>query len=459
MKPHQDPAARFLPSWLAESRLWRLIGAHGAAGGQSILAFAIRVIGAFIALVSQILMARWMGGTEYGIFVLVWVIGLITGNLSCLGLHTLVIRFLPQYLRDRRHDELRGLLVWTRSVTLIASILVAFAGAGAVLLLSERIEPFYHLPLLLVAAMVPVLALSDLMQGMARGQGAVVSGLAPVYVARPLLILGIFGVCVLAGLRPDAPTAIVATLAASAATSALQWMQMSRRLRLRIADGPRDFAEKRLWIAVAAPIFLVESFFFLLSNADVVLVGFLLSPEDVAIYFAAAKTMAVAHFVYFAVKAGVAPQFAQYAGGSGDRGPGELARMSAHWTFWPTLGIALVLLAAGEFLLGLFGAEFRQGYPLMFLLAAGILARAALGPAETALTMSGHHTLCALVYGLALAVTIGLNILLVPACGLSGAALATSIGMVIETLFLGFAVWYRLGIVMLVLPRRTRNRA
>ena len=40
---------------------------------MSVIAFPIRIVSAVIAFVSQVLLARWMGSFEYGIFVLVWV--------------------------------------------------------------------------------------------------------------------------------------------------------------------------------------------------------------------------------------------------------------------------------------------------------------------------------------------------------------------------------------------------
>ena len=55
------------------------------------------MVSAVIAFVSQVLLARWMGSFEYGIFVLVWTTMVIVGNLACLGFHTSVIRFIPEY--------------------------------------------------------------------------------------------------------------------------------------------------------------------------------------------------------------------------------------------------------------------------------------------------------------------------------------------------------------------------
>ena len=146
---------------------------------------------------------------------------------------------------------------------------------------------------------------------------------------------------------------------------------------------------------MSLPIFLVESFFFLLTNADVLMVGFFMQPNDVAVYFATVKTLALVHFVYFAVKAGVAQRYAQFTHADPER-LAAFARETVSWTFWPSLVMALVVLALGKPMLMLFGPGFDAGYPLLFLLVAGVVARAAVGPCESLLTMSGNQNICAL---------------------------------------------------------------
>ena len=58
-----------------------------------------------------------------------------------------------------------------------------------------------------------------------------------------------------------------------------------------------------------------------------------------------------------------------------------------------------MLLAFGKPILALFGAQFTAGYHLMFILAVGLLARAAIGPMERFLNVIGEQRICALVYG------------------------------------------------------------
>lgn len=429
---------------------------RGAAKRMSLVAFMIRIVSAAIAFLSQVLLARWMGGFEYGIYVLVWVTMIIIGNLSCFGFQTAVIRYIPQYRAQNQFAKLRGILVTSPLFALVSSTVVAMAGGTGVLLLSDQIENYYLIPFCLGIVCLPMLALSDVLHGISRANSQAIAALAPIYIIRPVLILVVMLSALLAGYSPSARTAIISAIIATYITTLIQILGVKSDVFDKVPAGIRKI-RLREWLAVSLPIFLVEGFFFLLTNADVLMVGRYMQPGDVAIYFASVKTLALVHFVYFAVKAGVAQRYAQFFHGDRSR-LASFARDTVTWTFWPSLAMALAVLALGKPILGLFGSEFQQGYPLLFVLAAGIVARAAVGPAESLLTMSGNQRICAAVYAGTLALNIFLNILLIPVYGLMGTAIATGVAMAFEAVALSLTIWLRLGIVMVVFlpsPKRT----
>ncbi|MDX8478965.1 lipopolysaccharide biosynthesis protein [Mesorhizobium sp. VK24D] len=450
-------AGRFLPQrWALRMRplLGRIDAVlftadeRGEAGRMSLIAFSIRIVSAVIAFVSQVLMARWMGSFEYGISVLVWVTMVIVGNLACLGFHTSVIRFIPEYRERGMLAELRGIVLASRLFVLVASTVIAGLGALGVWLSSGWIENYYVVPFILGVICLPMIALGDLLQGLARANSWALLALSPTYLVRPVLILMFMALMLAFNYAPDAKTAIFASIAATYVTTLGQLMAVTSRMDEKIPAGPMTVHFGR-WFLVSLPIFLVESFFFLLTNADVLMVGAYLDPNDVAVYFATVKTLALVHFVYFAVKAGVAQRYAQFTHGEPDR-LAAFARETVSWTFWPSLAMALLVLALGEPMLVLFGPEFTAGYPLLFLLVFGVVARGAVGPCESLLTMSGNQNICAAVYAMTLALNIGLNVILIPLFGLWGAAIATSLAMVFEASALSFTVWCKLGIVMAI---------
>lgn len=422
--------------------------ARGEAGRISLIAFMVRIVSAVIAFVSQVLLARWMGSFEYGIFVLVWTTMIIIGNLSCLGFHTSVIRFIPEYREKGMLDELRGILLASRLFVLVASTAIAAAGAAGIWYLSGAIESYYVVPFILGVICLPMIALSDLLQGISRANAWALSALSPTYIIRPVLILVFMATALVLGVPASAETAVLAAIAATYATTLWQLVNVTGRLDANVPDGSRRVM-LRSWLVVSLPIFLVESFFFLLTNADVLMVGAYMEPNDVAVYFATVKTLALVHFVYFAVKAGVAQRYAAFTHGDPQR-LAAFARETVSWTFWPSVLMAILVLALGKPMLMLFGPEFDQGFPLLFLLVFGVVARAAVGPCESLLTMSGNQNVCALVYALTLALNVALSIALIPLLGLWGAAIATAVSMIFEAGALSFTVWRKLGIVMAI---------
>ena len=92
-------------------------------------------------------MARWTGSHEYGIYVFVWTAVLMLSDFSCLGFTTVMIRFLPQYVKEGDLDRLRGLLMGSRLFSLLFSSVFAAVAIAAVWLLSEHMETYYVVPL------------------------------------------------------------------------------------------------------------------------------------------------------------------------------------------------------------------------------------------------------------------------------------------------------------------------
>lgn len=425
---------------------------------MSLIAFAIRIASAGIAFLSQVVLARWTGTFEYGIYVFVWTAIIILGNLSCFGFQTAVIRFLPQYRREGDLERLRGILLTSRIFVLLSASIIAAAGVAIVWMLSGTIESYYVLPFVLAFTCLPMIALGDVLDGTARANSWPVRALTPTYILRPFLVLAYMAIAHGFGFTATAVTAVIAAVLATYTTTLLQFFVITRHLDAAYPSGDRT-VEFGLWMTVAFPIFLVEGFFFLLTNADVLMVGMLMPPEDVAVYFATVKTLALVHFVFFAVKAGVAQQFAARTSVEDRQSLRSFARRTVGWTFWPSLLMGLVVLLLGRFLLSLFGAEFMQGYTLLFVLVAGVVLRASIGPAESLLNMTGNQNICAAIFAAVLVINITANLILIPVYGLMGAAMGAAGATAVEVLLLLTMTYRRIGVVMFVLAPKVAEPA
>ncbi|TDK34622.1 lipopolysaccharide biosynthesis protein [Rhizobium deserti] len=419
---------------------------------QALIAFVIRVLSAGIAFVSQIVLARIMGEFQYGIFAFVWVVVVLAGNLSCLGFHTSVIRFLHQHRARGDLATIRGLNLAVRLVALLSSSMVGALGFLFLHLFGETIEPYYLVPVSLALFTMPMIALGDVLDGTARSNGWTVAALSPTYLIRPALILTFMLVALWLRADPSAVTAMQAALAATYVATIFQLVRLTLRLRRLYGTGPKRF-EIGPWFRISLPLFLVDGIGFLLTNADVVVVGLFLPPDQVGIYYAAAKTIVLVQFVYFSVKAAAGPRFSAILAEEDMPALASFAGQTARWSFWPSLVLGLGVLAAGELLLSLFGTAFTSGYGIMAILFCGILAKATVGPGEVLLGMAGRQNLCVLLYAITLSASIALNLVLIPRFGLTGAAMATASAMMIEAILLHIAVRRTLGFVLFAFAR------
>ncbi len=458
MPPALRPVAESVLVLMAKLRR----GEHADAQRMALTAFAIRIVSAAIAFLSQIVQARMMGEFEYGIFVFVWIMTILVGNMSCLGFHSVIVRYLPLYQARGDSGSLFGIATAARLFSMGLALMITSAGMALLYFFGDSMPSYYVIPVFLGLLMLPMVALGDVLDGTARAHGWAFIALSPTYLIRPTLILVLLLVAVWAGYPATAVTAMVAALAATYLTSTVQLFRIVRRMNSRHMPAPRQYS-LQAWIKVAFPIFLVEGFGYVLTSADVVIVGLYLVPDQVAIYFAAAKTMALVQFVFFSVKAAAAPRFSSLVAENDREGLAHFAGTMARWGFWPSLGVGAIMLLAGPFLLSLFGAVFTQGYPLMAILFVGYLTKAAVGPGEVLLTMAGRQGLCATLYAMALVTNLALNMLLIPQFGLIGAAMANAGAMVVEALLLHIAVRRALGIVLFAmadpLPRRHHEKA
>lgn len=430
-------------------RLWLLLAGRGARRA-ALVTLAIRVAGAALAYLAQVLMARWMGAHDYGIFSVVWTLVMILALFACLGFSSSPGRFIPLYRAEGALALLRGYLLTSRVMVFLAASAIGGAAALVLLLLRPALDPAYVQPLMLAMLALPFFALAGVQDGIARAHDRPDLGLMPGFIWRPLLILLLLFLAMQAGAVPDASTAVLAGVIASALVGLDQLWRLNRVIGRQVPAGPRAHAP-RLWLAVSLPMLLVEGFLQLVTSADVIMVSFWQSPDEVAVYFAASKTLALVHFIYFAVRAASAHRFAALHGASHDAA-GRAAfeayvRRAGFWTFWPSVAAAAMLLGAAPFLLALFGPGFEAGTPLIAVLLIGVLARASAGPADALLTMCCLQNSCAMIYSGVFVLNVGLNLLLIPPFGLMGAAVATSLAISGEALGLILVTHRRLGVL------------
>src|SRR3981189_467169 len=438
------------------ARLRSMLGGSGEASLTKRLAgtiFIIRVISAALAYLSQILLARWMGGSDYGVYVYVWTWVLLLGSMMDFGISASAQKIIPEYRTSGEHALLRGFLSGSRWMTFVVSAVVSVLLAGVVKGLSPWIDANAALPLYIGCITLPAFVVANTQDGIARSHDWMRLGLMPQFIVRQSLIIGFTAGAFALGFHLGATAAMLASAAAVWIAMIGQMVVLNRRLGGHIEPGPKAY-DFRGWLAISLPILMVEGFYLLLSYTDVLVLQQFRSSEEVGVYFAVVKTLALVSFIHYAMSATTAHRFAEY------HALGDGARLSAYvahaikWTFWPPPAAATLLRPSAKPLLWLFGPQFVTGYDIMFVAAIGLVVRSAIGPVERLLNMLGQQYICALAYALRFLINVVLFIALVPRFGGHGAAAATSISLAFETVLLFWIVRQRLGLHVLAFGKR-----
>jgi O-antigen/teichoic acid export membrane protein len=407
-------------------------------------AFLIRVFSAALAYLTQVALARWMGTHEFGVYVYVWTWVMMLGGAVDLGLASSAQRFIPNYTEARASDNLRGFLSGSRWLAFVMATLLSLLGAAVIWLLEPFIDQTTIIPLYVACLILPMYGLLHVQDGISRSYNWISLALLPPFIVRPLLLLALLGAAYGLGYPTTAATALAAAAISIWITAVGQMVLLNRKLGTAIGKGTKAYEIGR-WIAISLPMFMVDSLYLLLTYIDVLMLKQFRTPEEIAIYYAGAKTLALVAFVYFAVAAASSHKFAEYFV-AGDR-----ARLSTfladsiRWTFWPSLAATLLILACGWPLLRLFGPQYVEAYALMFVLAIGFMARAAIGPGERFLNMLGEQKICAIIVAIAVAVNIAVGLALIPGYGMMGAAISTTAAFLVESALIFITAKRRLG--------------
>ena len=197
--------------------------------------FACRVGGAVLALVTQWVLARWMGAEDLGSYLLAYSWCILVARLSGLGYNSAAPRFIAQgiALDDRR--AVRGFVDFSTRAALGVGTAVALIGVSATFALATRsgVSPW---PMVIAFAAVPIMAYSGLLQGFALAVSDLRSSFVPNEVLRPALFLAAIGLIWWLGGRLSVAGVMLLQVGSITAALIVIMGTMDRRLKRDLAD-------------------------------------------------------------------------------------------------------------------------------------------------------------------------------------------------------------------------------
>jgi O-antigen/teichoic acid export membrane protein len=392
-----------------------------AKGGSAV--FAGRIFAWGSRFLIAVLLARVLGARDYGVYNLALSTATVVAAFGVLGLDAAIVRYTAVFAARADLSRLRGVVETAVGFPAVVAVLLGagmlvFAEPIAVGIFREPdLVPLMRLGALLVPALVLNQLLAAILQGMHRIHLAVLAEQLSQPFAR-ILVLGVFLIVGLTAFE----AMLAAALAASAVAVILAWFVVRT-----LPAGTRTIAARRDLREVmrfSLPVWFSNVVNTVGGNLQIGLLGILGTAAAVGVFAIANQVTLLGTMFHAALVSASMPLFAQL-GDSDDRaGMLHLYRATSKWTFAANLPLFLILAAFPGAILSIFGPEFRAGSTALVVMAFAGLVNAGTGTSGAILDMTGHTRLKLLNSSVAVLLGLGLNLLLIPPLGITGAALA-----------------------------------
>ena len=415
---------------------------------RALASLALRVIAAFLSLVTSVALARVLGVKGFGTYsYTLTLVGLLSVPLT-LGLPQLLVREVAAYDARGQWGTLGGLLRRANQVVLAASLLLVMVAIALSSLFAERLEPSAHSTFIVAVVMLPLMALAAMRMATLQGLGYVVLRQLPEGVYRPLLFLLFFvpsSLVLERGQVTPAHAMGIQLVAAGLAFVIGAWL-LHRRLPAQIREASLSY-EHRTWAKGALPLLLLGGVQFSNEQLGLLMLGAMEGAEATGLYRVATRVAECIPLVLLAANAVLAPMVSRLYAQDDLARLQQLVTGAARAVLSCTVPMALALMVLAPWLLRtVFGEEFAPAATALSILSIGQLFNAGMGSVGLLLIMTGHAGDTLKGMGLGAVLHVVLNALLIPRFGIDGAASATAISLITWNILLAVWVYKRLGL-------------
>jgi O-antigen/teichoic acid export membrane protein len=363
---------------------------------------------------------------------------LILESVALLGTDTGLVKWLPAQLAARRPADITRTLLVSAVPVLGLSIgsgvaLYAAAPWLAPHMVGTGAASTMSVMLRALAVVLPAAALYDLIIAATRGLGS----MRPTVLVDNLGRLGLQAVAVL----------VVYLAGGGALMLALAWclpyvlglVVAAWWLRILVRDAQTVPGEPTPWItltkefwAYTAPRAIARVTQTALKRSDVVLVAALASPAEAALYTAATRFIVLGQLFVQSVQQALAPHISSLFARGETRTARSVFQTATLWSVIASWPFYLVLAGFSPALMGVFGHGYAVASDVVLILSLTMLLATACGPVDSVLLMAGRSWLSLRNSTVALAIDVGMNLVLIPIAGIRGAAISWSVAIVVR---------------------------
>lgn len=425
-----------------------LSGGAWALGGRMLIAFTGLAISA--------LLGRLLTPEDLGVFFLAFSVVSLCSVLSSLGLETAVVRFVAENLGLGRSGRARSAV---SKITALGALGTVGVGIAYLLFGSPLIASLFRAPTLstvawFMAAWILVLTFQNLLAETFRGFHDI--RLATIFsrstagfgslVAAILITAGLALLWLFEGRASLMTIMLLAVGSGLASTLLAGWLLRAKVRRLPSSENPESSMTFGEVLSVAWPLLLTNLTLFVLTQADIWIVGAFRPETEVALYGAATRLVTLVIIPLLIVNAVLPPLIAEnYARGRTDDLQ-KVLRVTATLAGIPAFLVLLSFVFVGGPILGLvFGGYYEEGAILLTALSLGQLVSVWTGSCGVTMAMTGHQKVMMIITVFSSGIVVAAGLLSVNYYGVVGVAVTAAAGLALQNISMWLGVRFATG--------------
>jgi O-antigen/teichoic acid export membrane protein len=381
-------------------------------------------------------------------FVAVGAFGIVA-TISQLGADTGLIRTIARWTALARTSDLRRAL----GVALLPVVVVATGIAAVLFISASRLsdllirtgENALTLDLLrILSFFLPLAATAGVLLAATRGFGTMVPVTLIDRVGQPILRAGLLLLAITAGVSGTMLALSWAFPIAVELVVVVIWLA----ILVRAAEESGEHMPPAPWRQIGAEFWSFTSFRgvaaflqVMVNRLDILLVGALASGFAAGVYAAVSRLITTGGFVQRAMILAMGPQISTLLARNEHERANALYQAATCWLILVSFPFFLMLAIFAPVVLEVFGSEFEAGRTAVVILALAMLVNMATGPATTILLMAGRSSWNLANAAISAAINIGLNVILIPRLGITGAAVAWAASIVVQNVLPVGQIW------------------
>ena len=362
---------------------------------------------------------------------------LILQSVALLGTDTGLVRWLPAQLASGRGADLpRTLVVAAVPVIglsgVVALLVYATAPTLAPHLVGAEAASTMTIMLRALAVILPVAAAYEMVLAATRGAGS----MRPTVVVDNIGRLGVQAVAVMVTyLAGGGPLALILAWSLPyvfGLVAAGGWLRvLVGQATTAEAPTPWGVVASEFW-AYTAPRAIARIIQAALKRSDILLVAALSTPAEAALYTAATRFVVLGQLFVQAVQQALSPQLSALFARRETAAANAIFQAATVWSLIVAWPVYLVTAGFASPLMSVFGDGYDVASDVVVILSLTMLLATLCGSVDSVLLMAGRSWLSLFNNTVALAVNVGLNIVLIPLDGIRGAAISWSVAIVVR---------------------------